>query len=76
MLVSVELQIKPTQTFVERFSQLSQENVGRWSSGADAIDVNKLFGVRYGCSPPYSFLNYPGHVSVVIRGVWSQLAAK
>lgn len=34
-----------------RFLQLRQESVGGWSSDADTVDVNKLFGVSYGCSP-------------------------
>ena len=60
-----------------RFSQLSEENVRGWSSDADSVDVNKLFGVSNGCSPRSLFLFFDsGHVSVVKRGAWSQLAAK
>lgn len=30
---------------------LCQVSVGRWSSDADAVDVNKLFRITYGCFP-------------------------
>ena len=78
MLVSADQELLKHVHGLQVFSQLSEENVGRWSSDEDTVYVNKLFGVTYGCSPLLLLLIFfhSGHVFVVIRGAWSHLAAK
>lgn len=50
------------------FLNLKKGETFRWSLETNTIDVNKLFGVTYGCSPFFVFFfSNSKHVSAVIQ---------